>query len=154
MPAGLSTAGRVARKKPVVVYKAGRISGADNYTQTHTEAPGSFKLYRKYFAPVRCFHGREPYRAGGCLQGSGAPAPAGRESCGHFDAHSRAGVAMIDHLAQAGCVIPSLHEGTIDRVKGIIGDDNPRLCCRTLWMLRPGLQPANLWRSGGGDAGR
>lgn len=120
------TAGRVARKKPVVVYKAGRILGADNYTQTHTgSSAGSFRLYRDILHQHGIFTVESPTElVAACKALELLPLPEGNR-VGILTHTAGPGVVMIDHLAQAGCVIPPLHEGTIARAKEILGSDNP-----------------------------
>jgi len=120
------TAGRVARKKPVVVYKAGRVTGADNYTQTHTgSSAGSFQLYRDILHQHGVFTVNSASElVAACKALALQPLPEGNR-VGILTHTAGPSVVMIDHLAQAGCVIPALHDQTISRVKQIIGADNP-----------------------------
>jgi acetyltransferase len=120
------TAGRVARKKPVVVYKAGRVTGADNYTQTHTgSSAGSFQLYRDILHQHGVFTVNSASElVAACKALALQPLPEGNR-VGILTHTAGPSVVMIDRLAQAGCVIPALHDQTISRVKQIIGADNP-----------------------------
>ena len=144
------TAGRVARKKPVVVYKAGRILGADNYTQTHTgSSAGSFRLYRDILHQHGIFTVESPTElVAACKALELLPLPEGNR-VGILTHTAGPGVVMIDHLAQAGCVIPPLHEDAIARAKEILGSDNPPVVLTNPWM-RPEWplvgQPMAAWR--------
>ncbi|MCG9968882.1 CoA-binding protein [Pelotomaculum terephthalicicum JT] len=119
-------AGRVARKKPVVVYKAGRLAEADRYTQTHTgSSAGSFQLYQDILHQYGVFTVNNVSElVAACKALALQPLPEGNR-VGILTHTAGPSVVMIDHLAPAGCVIPPLHEKTISRVKQIIGSDNP-----------------------------
>ena len=143
------TAGRVARKKPVVVYKAGRILGADNYTQTHTgSSAGSFRLYRDILHQHGIFTVESPTElVAACKALELLPLPEGNR-VGILTHTAGPGVVMIDHLAQAGCVIPPLHEGTIAGQKRFLGPTTRRLCSQTLDAAGMAFsrQPMAAWR--------
>jgi len=120
------TAGKVARKKPVVVYKAGRLAAADYYTQTHTgSAAGSFHLYRDILHQHGIFIVNSASElVAACKALALQPLPGGNR-VGILTHTAGPSVVMIDYLVPAGCVIPALREETIRRVKQIIGSDNP-----------------------------
>ncbi|OPX84777.1 MAG: succinyl-CoA synthetase subunit alpha [Pelotomaculum sp. PtaB.Bin104] len=120
------TAGRVARRKPVVVYKAGRLKGADQYTQTHTGASaGSYQLYRDILHQHGVFTvDNISELVVACKALSLQPLPQGNR-VGILTHTAGPAVVMIDRLKPAGCVIPALKDETISRVKQIIGVDDP-----------------------------
>lgn len=120
------TAGRVARKKPVVVFKAGRVEGIDHHTQTHTgAAAGSFALYRDILRQHGVFTVNSATElVAACKVLALQPLPAGNR-VGILTYTAGPCVVMIDYLAQAGCMIPPLHGATIRRVKQILGTEDP-----------------------------
>lgn len=120
------TAGRVARKKPVVVYKAGRLSGADNYTQTHTgAAAGTFQLYTDILHQYGVFTVNSTGdMIAACKALALQPLPEGNR-IGILTHTAGPGVAALDYLIPAGCALPVLSEETIRRVKQVIGSENP-----------------------------
>jgi len=120
------TAGRVAQKKPVVVYKAGRVAEADYCAQTHTgSAAGSFHLYRDILHQHGVFTVNNPSElVAACKALALQPLPEGNR-VGILTHTAGPSVVMVDHLALGGCVIPAFQEKTVSRVKQIIGTDNP-----------------------------
>lgn len=120
------TAGRVALKKPVVVYKAGRLAGADNYTQTHTgSGAGSFQLYRDILHQFGVFtvdSASELIVA--CKALALQSLPAGNR-VGILTHTAGPAVAAIDTLVPGGCALAELKEETIQRVKQVIGSEDP-----------------------------
>jgi len=120
------TAGRVARKKPVVVYKAGRLAATDYCTQTHTgSAAGSFHLYRDILHQHGVFTVDSASElVAACKALALQPLPEGNR-VGILTHTAGPSVVMVDRLVPAGCVIPALNEETIRQVKRIIGSDDP-----------------------------
>ncbi|MDD3653387.1 MAG: CoA-binding protein [Desulfotomaculaceae bacterium] len=120
------TAGRVARKKPVVVYKAGRVMDADRFTQTHTgSSAGSFRLYRDILRQHGVFTVSSVSElVAACKALALQPLPEGNR-VGILTHTAGPSVVMIDHLKPAGCIITALFDETISRVKRIIGSDDP-----------------------------
>ncbi|MDD4169665.1 MAG: CoA-binding protein [Desulfotomaculaceae bacterium] len=120
------TAGKVAWKKPVVVYKAGRVKDADQYTQTHTgSAAGSFPLYRDILRQHGVFTVSSIAElVAACKALAFQPLPKGNR-VGILTHTAGPGVVMMDYLKPAGCVIPALLDQTISRVKQIIGSADP-----------------------------
>ncbi|MCL6635073.1 MAG: CoA-binding protein [Peptococcaceae bacterium] len=119
-------AGRVARKKPVVVYKAGRAGAAGYCALTHTgSAAGAYRLYRDIFRQHGLFMVESVAElVAACKALALARLPAGNR-VGILTHTAGPSIVMVDRLEPSGAVIPPLQEETIRQVKRVIGEDPP-----------------------------
>ena len=122
----INTAARVARKKPIVVYKAGRISGATNYTLTHTGAiAGSYRLYDDILRQHGLFTVDSTSEFVCALKALALqPLPAGNR-IGVLTHTAGPIVVALDNILTRGCSLPVLSETTIKGIKQVLGNDNP-----------------------------
>jgi len=119
-------AGKVARKKPVVVYKAGRLSGATRYTLTHTGAiAGSYKMYNDILRQHGLFTVDNTSEFVAALKALALqPLPTGNR-IGAITHTAGPIVAALDTILSRGCSLPVISEETIKRVKKVLGSENP-----------------------------
>ena len=122
----VQTAARVARKKPVVVYKAGRIEGATQYTQTHTGAiAGSYRLYEEILHQHGIFTVDSTAEFVVALKALALqPLPQGNR-IGVLTHTAGPIVATLDGMLSRACTLPTLSDATIKRIKQVMGTDSP-----------------------------
>ncbi|MCG8400995.1 MAG: CoA-binding protein [Firmicutes bacterium] len=120
-------ASRIAKTKPVVVYKAGRFKTADFAALTHTgTAAGSYRMYRDIFMDqfgvLMVDSVAELVAACKALSLSKLPAGEGLGIVTHTAGPS---IALLDLAARRGIPVPTLQEETIGKIKGVLGLNPP-----------------------------
>lgn len=122
----VQVAGKVAAKKPVVVFKAGRWADSDHYSMTHTgSAAGSYRLYRDIFKQFGIYMvDNTADLVAACKALALLPLPRGNR-VGILTHTAGPSIVMSDHLLARGCSIPPLEENSIRRVKEIVGEEPP-----------------------------
>ena len=122
----IRTASRVAQKKPVVVFKAGRLSAASNYTLTHTGAmAGTYQLYEDIFHQHGLFTVDNVGEFVAAMKAlSLLPLPEGNR-VGVLTHTAGPMVTALDYILSHDCSLPVLADETIAKVKQVLGSDNP-----------------------------
>lgn len=123
----VQAASRIAGIKPVVVYKAGRFDANDFVTLTHTgTAAGSYRMYRdifmNQFGVLMVDSVAELVAACKALSVSTLPAGGRLGIVTHTAGPS---IALLDLAARHGISVPALQEETINKIKGVLGQNPP-----------------------------
>jgi acetyltransferase len=123
----VQAASRIAGTKPVVIYKAGRSRAMDFAALTHTgTAAGSYRMYRNIFmnqfGVLMVDSVAELVAACKALSVSPLPTGGGLGIVTHTAGPS---IALLDSAAHQGISIPALQEETINKIKGVLGQNPP-----------------------------
>jgi len=123
----VQTAARIAKSKPVVIYKAGRFAANDFVAFTHTgTAAGSYRMYRdilmEQFGVLMVDSVAELVAACKALSISTLPAGRGLGVVTHTAGPS---IALLDVAARQGISLPALQPETINSIKDAMGQNPP-----------------------------
>lgn len=122
----VQAAGKIAAKKPVVVYKAGRSAVSDSYSVTHTgSSAGSYRLYRDIFRQFGIIAVESVAELVAACKALAILPPPGGNRVGILTHTAGPSIVMSDHLLAGGCVIPPLGDDTIRKIKAVMGEDPP-----------------------------
>lgn len=141
-------AARVARQKPVVVYKVGRSGKADFAALTHTGSmAGSYRLYRQIFGEQFGLLMVESTLAmvAACKALALAPRPAGN-GVGVVTHTAGPSIVFLDEVAVRGGTFPAFAPATMERIKEILGENPPVVLKNPLDAAGQGMQAATFGR--------
>ncbi|WP_027717032.1 acetate--CoA ligase family protein [Desulfovirgula thermocuniculi] len=141
-------AGKVARQKPVVVYKVGRSGRADFAALTHTGSmAGSYRMYRQIFGEQFGLLMVENTLAmvAACKALALAPRPAGN-GVGVVTHTAGPSIVFLDEVAMGGGVFPAFAPETMEKIKGILGENPPVVLKNPLDAAGQGMQAATFGR--------
>ena len=122
----VQAAGRVARKKPVVIYKVGHSDDVNKATLTHTGSmAGPYKLFRDIFNQYGVLlAGSVAELVAACKALSLCQLPAGGR-LGLYTYTAGPAIVALDGLAGREISIPAPAPGTVRKIKAILGEDLP-----------------------------
>jgi acetyl-CoA synthetase (ADP-forming) len=122
----VQVAGKVAHRKPVVIYKVGQSNEINEATLTHTGSmAGPYKLFRDIFNQYGVLlAGSVPELVASCKALSLCRLPAGG-GLGLFTYTAGPTIVALDRLAGRKISIPGLAPGTVRRIKAILGENLP-----------------------------
>jgi len=136
------TAGRVAARKPIIVYKAGKNEEVSRATATHTGSlTGEYDLYRAMFRQaglIEVDSTRDASVAAKAL--SMLPLPGGNRLCALTFTAGPSIVAM-DKLVGQGWELPDLSSATMEKIRFIIGEKTPVEIQNPVDLTGPGFLP-------------
>lgn len=136
------SAGKVAAKKPIVVYKAGKNEDVSRATATHTGSlTGEYNLYRAMFRQAglievdSCWDSAVAAKALSML-----PPTSGNRLCALTFTAGPSIVAM-DKLLDSGWELPDLSQAAKTKIRAIIGEKTPVEIQNPVDLTGPGFLP-------------
>jgi len=133
---------RTARRRPVVVYKAGKNEVVSRATATHTGSlTGDYRLYRAMFRQAGAIEVESTWEAAVVAKAfSMLHCPGGRRRCALTFTAGPCIVAM-DRLVTAGWELPELREEVRERIRSLIGEKTPVEIQNPVDLTGPGFLP-------------
>lgn len=133
---------RASRRRPVVVYKAGKNDVVSRATATHTGSlTGEYRLYRAMFRQAGAIEVESTWQAAvACKALSMLPPVRGNRLCALTFTAGPCIVAM-DRLVGGGWQFPGLRPEVHDRIRSIIGEKTPVATQNPIDLAGPGFLP-------------
>jgi acetyltransferase len=137
----------VARKKPIVVYKAGKNEEVSRATATHTGSlTGEYDLYRAMFRQAGLIELDSCWDAAVAAKAlSMLPPTQGNRLCALTFTAGPSIVAM-DKLLTEGWQLPDLSQTTKEKIRAIIGEKTPVETQNPVDLTGPGFLPYTYTR--------
>jgi acyl-CoA synthetase (NDP forming) len=141
------SAARIARKKPIVVYKAGKNEEVSRATATHTgNLTGEYRLYQAMLKQAGVFEVNSTWEAAVASKALGMlNPPAGNRLCALTFTAGPTIVAM-DKLLSAGWQLPDISKDAKTGIMGIIGEKTPVAIQNPVDLTGPGFLPHTYGR--------
>ncbi|RKO67645.1 acetate--CoA ligase family protein [Desulfofundulus salinus] len=143
----VQVAGEVARRKPVVFYKVGRSDAVNFAALTHTGSmAGSYQMYKQIlqqFGLLVVESALEMVAA--CKALAMAPIPRGN-GVGVVTHTAGPSIVLLDEAGLRGGVFPPFAESTMERIKGVLGQNPPVVLKNPLDAAGQGMQAATFGR--------
>lgn len=133
----------VVFKKPVLVYKAGVSSEANQASMTHTGSmAGSYELYEAAFRQYGILLARDSFGfTSGCKALAISPVPQGTH-LGVLTVTGGANIVVLDHLMKRGAgILAKLSPTTEKAIKSLTGEKAPILVQNPLDLTTQGFEP-------------
>ena len=134
----------INRKKPIVVYKAGKNEEVSRATLTHTGSlTGEYDLYRAMFKQAGLVEVGSAWEAAVVSKAlSMLNEPAGNRVCAMTFTAGPAIVAM-DRLLDAGWILPDISASAKEGIRAVIGEKTPVELQNPIDLTGPGFLPQN-----------
>lgn len=144
----VQVAGEVARQKPVVIYKVGRSEKANYAALTHTGSmAGSYRMYQQIFRDQFGLLMVENTLAmvAACKALALAPLPTGNR-VGVVTHTAGPSIVLLDEVSLGGGAFPAFTAETMQKIKGVLGENPPVVLKNPLDAAGQGMQAATFGR--------